>query len=85
MTKHTQFIKNIDLSEKLAVFIAKNPDEVKNLPEDASFVAFSSTDKKLNDENKKLLESLQKEGRKVIKAEETNDKHNPWKFTPVTA
>lgn len=85
MTKSVQFIKNLDLSEKLANYIAKNPSEVKEFPSDASFVTFSSTDKDLNDANKKLLESLKKEGRNVVKAQETQDKHNPWKFTAVTA
>jgi hypothetical protein len=85
MTKHDQVIKNLDLSEKLANFIAGNPKELKGLPEDASFVTFSSTDKNLNKTNKDLIKGLLEEGRKVIKAEETNDKRNPWKFTPVTA
>jgi hypothetical protein len=31
-----------------------------------------------------VFESLKGEGKKVIKAQETNDKKNPWKFTPVT-
>ena len=52
MTKKKQFVKNLDLSEKLANFIAENPDEVKGFPSDASFVTFSSTDNDLNNANK---------------------------------
>jgi hypothetical protein len=85
MTKHTQIIKNIDLSEKLADYIAENPEEVKDLPENVSFVTFSSTDLKLNEANKRLIESLKKEGKQVIKAQETQDKENPWKFTSISA
>lgn len=85
MTKKKQFIKNLDLSEKLANYIAKNPSEVKDFPSDASFVTFSSTDSDLNNANKKLLKSLKEEGRSVIKAQETQDKHIPWKFTAVPA
>jgi hypothetical protein len=65
--------------------LAKHPVSIDEEPERTSFVVFSSHDTKLNEANTKFLESLLDEGRKVIKAEETNDKHNPWKFTPVTA
>lgn len=85
MTKNKQFIKNIDLSEKLANYIAKNPKEVENLPENASFVTFSFADDELNLENKILIESLRKEGKKVVKAEQTGDRKTPWKFTQGSA
>lgn len=85
MTLKKQFTINIDLSEKLANYIASNPEDVKNLPEDASFVTFSSHDVSLNNANMKLVEGLLEEGRSVVKATETNDKKSPWKFTQISA
>ncbi len=84
MTQQKQFLKNIDLSEKLANYIAQNPDAVKNFSKNASFVTFSSTDNVLNAENKKLLKSLLQEGREVIKAQETTDIATPWRFSTST-
>jgi len=83
MTKKKQAIKNLDLSQELAEYIASNPKAVKNLPKKSTFVVFSSVDKKLNVENQKLIDSIVAEGKKVIKAVQTEDKLNPWKFSPV--
>lgn len=83
MTKNKQIIQNIKLSEKLANYVAENPQKLGNLPAKASFVTFSVKDKKLNEENKKLLEGLKKEGKRIIKAQETADKNNPWRFTLI--
>lgn len=83
MTKKIQAIKNLDLSQKLAGYIASNPEAVKNLPKKSSFVVFSSVDQKLNVENQKLIASIQAEGKTVVKAVQTKDKFNPWKFSPV--
>ena len=85
MSNKDQAIKNIDLSQELAAYIAKNPKKAKKSPKSATYVAFSAQDEKLNEANEKLLESLIKEGRKVIKAVQTNDKFNPWKFSTITA
>ena len=84
MTKKKQAIKNLDLSQKLAEYIAGNPNAVKNLPKKSTFVVFSSADEFLNEENQKLIESVLAEGKKVIKATETKNKLNPWKFSSVT-
>ena len=84
MTKAKQTTKNIKLSEKLASFIEENPSAVKDLPNDASFVFFSSKDKELNKVNSKLVDSLVGSGSKVVKAEETNNKKQPWRFIPVS-
>ncbi len=83
MTKKMQAVKNLDLSQKLASYIAENPEAVKGLPTKASFVAFSSSDESLNMENQKLIKSVLAEGKRVIKAIQTNDKLNPWKFSQV--
>lgn len=77
-----QIEKNFDLSEKLAVFLGKNPKKMKAIPKDSSFVVFSANDKRLNEINEKLVESLEKEGRIVIKAQETTKSGSPWEFTP---
>lgn len=83
MTKKKQAIKNLDLSQKLAEYIASNPMAVKNLPKKSTFVVLSSVDHKLNVENQKLIDSVVAEGKKVIKVVQTKDKFNPWKFSPV--
>lgn len=83
MTKKKQAIKNLDLSQKLAEYIADNPDSVKDLPEKSTFVVFSSVDEALNAQNQKLIKSVLAEGKKVIKAIQTKDKFNPWKFSRV--
>lgn len=85
MSKKKQIDKNIKLSEKLATFIAENPDLYQDLPSHASFVVFSLRDKELNKINQKLIQSLLQEGKQVVKAEETEDKSKPWKFIPVSA
>ena len=83
MSKRIQATKNLDLSQKLAEYIASNPETVKNLPKKSTFVVFSSVDKKLNAENKKLIDSILAEGKKVVKAAQTKDRFNPWKFSPI--
>lgn len=85
MSNKDQAIKNMDLSQELAEFIAQNPKVVKNVPKSSTYVAFSSSDEGLNKANEKLISSLVKEGKRVIKAIQTNDKFNPWKFFPATS
>ncbi len=83
MSKNQQITKNIKLSEKLAEYIANNPNQVKRFPVNVSYVTFSSRDEKLNSVNEQLIKSLKSEGKKVIKAQETVDNDTPWKFTPL--
>ncbi len=85
MSTKTQTEKNLKLSEKLANFIVSHPEITSKLPDNASFVFFSAKDKSLNEVNKGLIKGLLEEGKKVVKAEETKDKKNPWRFTPITA
>ena len=79
MSKKDQGMKNLDLFEKLMNFLSsKKVDEYSS--GDYSFVVFSKKDKQLNEENKKLVAGLKKEGKKVIKAEETGNSKSPWNF-----
>lgn len=80
-----QIEKNFELSEKLAVFLGKNPKKMKAIPKDSSFVVFSVSDSFLNKVNEKLVVSLEKKGRKVIKAKQTKNVKEPWVFTPLFA
>lgn len=81
MSKAKQLEKNAKLSEKLAEYIASNPSSVKKVPDGASFVVFSYSDAELNKVNRKLVKSLKDEGNDVIKAEESDDKKEPWTFS----
>jgi hypothetical protein len=85
MSRKVQAMKNAPLVKELAMYIAKHPKAGKKSDESVTYVAFSAKDAELNKENKKLIASFVKEGRKVIKAVQTNDKFNPWKFYPVTS
>ena len=75
-----QLEKNVVLSTKLAEYIASNPSATKGVPAGASFVVFSSSDDQLNKLNQELVKSLKNEGKKVIKAEENENKKQPWSF-----
>lgn len=84
MSKQQQIKKNLELSAKLADYLAKNPDIEEQTTKDISYVFFSATDQLLNKTNLKLAKSLIEEGKVVIKAEETMNKSNPWKLIPLT-
>lgn len=79
MSKKDQGKKNLDLFEKLMNFLSsKKIDDYSS--GNYSFVVFSKKDKQLNEENKKLIIGLKKEGKKVIKAQETGNAKSPWNF-----
>lgn len=82
MGKKLQTAKNIELSHKLIQYLVKGKS-VPDLPQDVSFVVFSKTDKKLNCANEELLESLYKEDKPVVRAEEPETNKGVWKLTPV--
>lgn len=84
MSNKIQSKKNLELLSKLANFIAANPRVEANMPSGASYVFFSATDKKLNQANLELAKSLSREGKVVIKAQESEDKEIPWKFVLFT-
>ena len=84
MSKKQQVQKNIDLSVKLTDYVIENPSVAKSTPVDSSYVLFSLRDKELNKMNEKIVKKLIKEGKTVIKAEETTSKQDPWIFTTIT-
>ena len=84
MTKQIQVSKNLKLSAKVAEYIAKNPDSVKDFPANLSFVVFSADDDSLNKINASLVKKLKTEGKNVVKAQETKDKNYPWKFSSLS-
>ena len=85
MSTKTQAKKNLKLSEKLADFLVSHPEVSKKLPDEALFVTFSAGDKNLNEVNKKLIKELLEEGKRVVKAQETNNEKQPWEFSPISA
>lgn len=79
MSKKDQGKKNLDLFEKLMNFLSsKKVDDYSS--GNYSFVVFSKKDKLLNEENTNLVTELKKEGKKVIKAQETGNSKSPWNF-----
>ncbi len=84
MSKQQQIKKNLELSAKLANYLAKNPDIEEKTTRSISYVFFSATDQLLNKTNLKLAKSLIEEGKVVVKAEETKDRSNPWKLIQLT-
>jgi hypothetical protein len=76
--------ENFKLSQKLADYIAANPNVSKKFPGNSSFVAFSARNIELNKANCKLVKSLKSEGKKVIKATQGSSKSSPWLFSSAT-
>lgn len=81
MSTKEQTDKNLQLSEELLEYLSKNPQKGKQ--ENFSYVVFTTDNKVLNKANLRLVTSLVKEGKKVIKATKTNDKKSPWEFSSV--
>ena len=85
MSKKQQAQKNLNLTVKLTDYLAGNPEMDKYVwGSGVSLVTFSATDKKLNNANQELVESLLEEGKKVVKAQETKNSKQPWKFTSAS-
>ncbi|HVF69678.1 MAG TPA: DUF5647 family protein [Xanthomonadales bacterium] len=82
MSNKNQTIKNISLTEKLMNYLIHGKN-IPELPKDAYFVPFSSKDKDLNKVNEELLESILKEDKPVVKAQEPSAKNQSWILTPV--
>lgn len=82
MTKTKQIKKNLKLSEQLLNYLASNPTDAPGKKAgNVSYVVISKDDKELNKLNYNLIVGLQDEGKTVIKAEQTQDKKQPWIFT----
>lgn len=75
----------VRLAQKLMAFILANGKILKELPNNATYVAFSAKNQELNKETEKLLDTVKKEGKPVIQAFEPQSKNAPWKFTVITA
>lgn len=73
MSNKIQTSKNILLTQKLLDYL-----QTVRYKKGYSFVVFSKDDQRLNNANRKLAEGLKKEGKKIIKAEETGNKKSPW-------
>ena len=82
MSIKQQTDKNIKLTNKLINYLVKGKN-IPSLPKDVSFVPFSNSDQKLNKENEKLLDALQKEENPVVKAIEPRSNKGDWEITPV--
>ena len=76
--------KYLKLLEKLTNFLISNGNEVKKLPKNASYVAFSAKDNEMNKINIKILNHLKKENKPIVKAEEPNTQKDSWKFTVLS-
>jgi hypothetical protein len=85
MSQKQQVTKNLDLSEKLADYLAQNPSESSKLPKKASFVTFSAKDKELNEKNEEIVTKLTQQGQTVIKAQETTNDTKPWVLSKVAS
>lgn len=82
MSKALQGKLNIVLSEKLANYLAINPQLLKKY-KGYSFVVISSKNKRLNTMNLGLISNLVDEGKQVVKAVEPSKPSLSWKFTLV--
>lgn len=82
MSNRMQTTKNIELSGKLMAYLVKGKN-VPELPQDVSFVPFSSTDKKLNEANGELLDSISKGDKPVVIANEPKTSKGVWELIPV--
>ena len=81
MSTKLQIKKNLRLSEKLLDYLSKHPRN--NKQENISYIVFTKEDNELNKENLVMAKSLAKEGKRVVKAIETNNKSTPWEFASL--
>lgn len=85
MSNKQQASKNMDLTAKLADYIAEHPEISRQVfVSGASIVPFSLNDKDLNKANEKLVKDLLEEGKKVIKIKETKNRKEPWEFVSTS-
>ena len=85
MSSKTYTDNYLKLLKKLTSFLVSHGSELKKLPKDASYVAFSAKDSELNKVNQKILIELKSENKPVIKAEEPMSRNDSWKFTVVSS
>ena len=80
MSKKKQLEKNINLSTKFTSYVENKPDFADKISSSSQYVILSADDKELNDMNESIIESLLKQGKKVVKVQETNNPKAPWKL-----
>jgi len=80
MSKKKQLEKNINLSTKFTSYVENKPDLANKISSSSQYVILSADDKELNDMNESIIESLLKQGKKVVKVQETNNPKAPWKL-----
>lgn len=83
MSKKKQLEKNIELSNKFTSYVENKPDIASKISSSSQYVVLSADDKELNVMNESIIESLLKQGKKVVKAQETNNPKAPWKLLPA--
>lgn len=81
MSDKIQLNKNVELSGKLADYLAKSSSVLKKY-KNSSYVVFSEKDIELNKVNEKLAKVLHKEGNKVVKAIQPKTSKGDWTFEP---
>ncbi len=84
MSKKKQLEKNILLSTKFTSYVENEPDVANKISSSSQYVVLSADDKELNEMNEGIIESLLKQGKKVIKVQETKNPKTPWKLTPIS-
>lgn len=80
MSTKKQLEKNIELSTKFTSYVENKPDIASKISSSSQYVVLSADDKELNES---IIESLLKQGKKVVKVQETKDPKIPWKLLTV--
>ena len=83
MSKKKQLEKNIKLSTEFTSYVENKPDVASKISSSSQYVVLSADDKELNEMNESIIESLLKQGKKVVKVQETKDPKMPWKLTQI--
>lgn len=83
MSKKKQLEKNIKLSTKFTSYVENKPDIANKISSSSQYVVLSADDKELNKMNEGIIESLLKQGKKVVKVQETNNPKVPWELSTV--
>ena len=83
MSKKKQLEKNIKLSTKFTSYVENEPDVANKISSSSQYVVLSADDKELNKMNEGIIESLLKQGKKVVKVQETKNSKVPWELLTV--
>ncbi len=83
MSKKKQLEKNIKLSTKFTSYVENKPDVANEISSSSQYVVLSADDKELNEMNEGIIKSLLKQGKKVVKVQETKNPKFPWELSTV--